>query len=109
MDLDEAELLGRDAPLPVRRRNQVHILGVQQLLAAHPSNNSSTALIRHQIERRERGGGGDEAGGLTSATTSRSWPPSWTRDPGEPAETLAGQIGGGEIQEEGTAGDSQPD
>lgn len=40
MDLDEAELLRRDASLPVRRRHQVHVLGVQQLLAAHPSNSS---------------------------------------------------------------------
>jgi hypothetical protein len=34
VDLDEAELHRRDAPLPVRRRHHVHLLRVQQLLAA---------------------------------------------------------------------------
>jgi len=68
MDLDEAELLRRDAPVPIRCRHQVHILGVQQLLAAHPSNNTQyrpnqplSSPRSHQIERRERRGGVDEA------------------------------------------------
>jgi hypothetical protein len=34
VDLDEAELHRRDAPLPVGRWHHVHLLRVQQLLAA---------------------------------------------------------------------------
>lgn len=41
MDLDEAELLRRDTPLPVGRRHHVHILRVQQLLAAQNQQRNS--------------------------------------------------------------------
>jgi hypothetical protein len=70
VDLDEAELLRRDAPLPVRRRHQFRILRVQQLLAAHhgkqhpPPNQppSSTAETESNREARTvKGPGPGEA------------------------------------------------